>query len=174
MRITKRLLWVGGAAYPLQNIARVYTFTLRPKRGEAVTRFMKRVGINAAVLLLALLIQELNRFGSSDEDGIMQFAWTVSLLAFVFYCGDMLSVLLAKSHPVMAIETSGPSTAMVTGRNREHLSELVGSVSHAIENPDTELSVTVGQLLISRPQNYYFGDNVNMYGGQGNTGMVNG
>jgi hypothetical protein len=32
--------------------------------------------------------------------------------------------------------------------------------------------VTVERLTISSPTNYYFGDNVNMYGGNGNVGIA--
>ncbi|GAA2931267.1 hypothetical protein GCM10020221_28820 [Streptomyces thioluteus] len=60
---------------------------------------------------------------------------------------------------------------MVTSRNPHHLDQLVGRISHAIENPGAEFQVTVDSITIN-PQSYYFGDNVNMYGGTGNVGMA--
>ncbi|WP_408057766.1 hypothetical protein OG542_16910 [Streptomyces violaceus] len=84
----------------------------------------------------------------------------------------MLSVVTAPSRYVLAIEAAGPSTAMVTSRTPQHLDQLVGDVAGALENPDTEFQVTVEQLTINSPTNYHFGDNVNMHGGSGNTGIV--
>lgn len=55
--------------------------------------------------------------------------------------------------------------------NREQLDQIVGHITHAIENPDTEFHMRVGSILIN-PHNYHFGDNVNMYGGTGNVGMT--
>lgn len=173
LRISKRILWVGGAAYPLHNIARVYSFVLTPKRQEATMRFMKRVGLTLAVLLILTMIGEITFLGSDDSGGFVKFAWIVGLVAFVVYVTDLLAVLTAASHHVVAIETAGPSTAMVTGRNAEHLSQLVGYIANAIENPEAEFHVQVERLTISSPQNYHFGDNVNMYGGSGNVGITN-
>lgn len=51
LRVGKRLSWVGGAACPLRNIARVYTFTLHPRRTEAVFRFLTRTGITLPVAI---------------------------------------------------------------------------------------------------------------------------
>ncbi|WP_272922410.1 DUF6232 family protein [Streptomyces sp. SID685] len=41
LRVSKRILWIGRAVYPLANIARVYSFMLRPRRKEAVLRFLR-------------------------------------------------------------------------------------------------------------------------------------
>ncbi|MEU0384526.1 DUF6232 family protein [Streptomyces chartreusis] len=188
LRVSKRLLWVGAAAYPLRNIARVYTFTLRPKRKEAVFRFFARTGIILAVAIglsiIGGLISLANEAGDSGMSpyegdpssgggsGLIIFVWVCSGAALIYFFVDMLSVVTAPSHYVLAIETAGPSTAMVTSRTPEHLDQLVGYVAGALENPDTEFQVTVEQLTINSPTNYHFGDNVNMYGGSGNVGIA--
>ncbi|GGW33135.1 DUF6232 family protein [Streptomyces caelestis] len=173
LRVGKRLLWVDGAAYPLRNIARVYTFTLHPKRKEAVLRFLKHAGITLAVAIGLSIIGSVTFMASrSAGSGLLTFVWLGSGAALIYFLVDMLSVLTAQSHYVLAIETAGPSTAMVTSRNPQHLDQLVGYVAGALENPDTEFQVTVERLTISSPANYYFGDNVNMYGGSGNVGIA--
>ncbi|MFI6807708.1 DUF6232 family protein [Streptomyces luteogriseus] len=187
LRVHKRLLWVGTAAYPLRNIARVYTFTLRPKRKEAVFRFLKRAGIILAVAIglsiiggLISLANEAGDSGSPYESGqssgggggLVILVWICSGAALIYFFVEMLSVVTAPSHYVLAIETAGPSTAMVTSPDPQHLDRLVGYVSGALENPDTEFQVTVEQLTINSPTNYHFGDNVNMYGGSGNVGIA--
>ncbi|MFE2033714.1 DUF6232 family protein [Streptomyces scopuliridis] len=172
LRVGKRLLWVGGAAYPLQNIARVYTLTIRPRRKEAVVRFFKNVAITLAVAIALTILGTVAVIGSEDVGGgILTFVWLVSAAALIYFFVEMMSVLTAQSHYVLTVETSGPSTAVVTSANREHLNQLVGYIAHAIENPEAEFQVKVESITIS-PKNYYFGDNVNMYGGTGNVGMA--
>ncbi|MFC9248121.1 DUF6232 family protein [Streptomyces sp. NPDC057136] len=171
--VTKRLLWVGGAAYPLQNVARVYTFTLHPRRKEAVLRFFKRaalaVPVAMAFTVFGAIAGALARSGDAFG-GFILFIWLATVGCLIYFFVDMISVLSAPSHFVMAVESNGRSTALVTG-DPGHLNQLVQQIAHAIENPETELSVRVEQLTISNPSNYYFGDAVNMYGGSGNVGM---
>ncbi|MGA5193478.1 DUF6232 family protein [Streptomyces exfoliatus] len=175
--ISKRLLWVGGAAYPLENIVRVYTFVLRPRRADAVRTFLKRVALTLLALLGILFFSFLaDAFGNGEGvGGFTAFLFQLSLLvvagALIWFTTDMLNVVTASSHDVLAIETNGQSTAMVSGERR-YLNELVGRIATAIDEPDAELTVTVGALTISSPSNYYFGDSVNIYGGNGNTGVA--
>ncbi|MFJ7063971.1 DUF6232 family protein [Streptomyces sp. NPDC101115] len=171
--ISKRLLWVGGAVYPLHNIARVYTFMLHPRRGEAVRRFLKRTALTLIVAMAFTFFTGIAAFGSqSDLSGLLTFIWMGAIGALIWFLIDMIMVLSAKSHFVLAVESNGQSTALVTAPNPATLHQLVQSVAHAIEHPDTELQVRVERLMIGSPNNYYFGDTVNMYGGQGNVGMA--
>ncbi len=163
---------MGGAAYPLENIARVYTFTLHPRRKDATVRFLKNVAIVLsgafALTILAGLTSLANR---EAAESILTFVWLGAAAALVWSLVEWLAVLTASSHYVLAVETSGPSIAVVTSEDRGKLQQLVGQITHAIDNPDTELyGVRVDTIMIS-PKNYHFGDNVNMYGGSNNVGM---
>ncbi|MFJ8661155.1 DUF6232 family protein [Streptomyces sp. NPDC093795] len=175
--ISKRVLWVNGAAYPLENIVRVYTFVLRPRRAEAVLTFVKRAGLTLlAALGIGFFAFLADAFGRGDEPGgFLSFLYEFSFLAvagaLIWFVVDMLTVLTASSHDVLAIETNGRSTAMVSGE-RGYLNSLVEKIAATIDEPDAELTVTVGALTISSPSNYYFGDSVNIYGGSGNTGVA--
>ncbi|MFJ7261322.1 DUF6232 family protein [Streptomyces globosus] len=173
LTVTRRLLWVGGAVYPLANIARVHTFVLRPRRKEAVLQWLRRT----AVTLLAALgftlfgaIAEALTRGESGFGGVLAFVWIAAVAALVWFAADMLAVVTASSHFTLGVETNGQSTALATG-DPAQLDEAVHRIAYAIEHPDTELRLTVEQLSISNPSNYYFGDTVNMYGGNGNVGM---
>ncbi len=176
LTITKRLLWVGGAVYPLQNVARVYTFVLHPRRKDAVLRFLRRTALTILVAMAFTLFGAiagfLSRGAEEDFGSVIQFIWIVGVGAVIYFIVDVLSVLSASSHFVLAVESNGQSTALVTGRP-EHLNQAVHQIAYAIENPDTELRLQVERLTISNPSNYYFGDTVNMYGGNGNVGMSN-
>ncbi|MFB7447033.1 DUF6232 family protein [Streptomyces sp. NPDC056194] len=173
--ISKRLLWVHGGAYPLENIVRVYTFMLRPRRAEAFIRFLKRGGFTLALYLLLTFVSDSSSgpYGSSssDADGFLGLARILALAMLIYFGADSASVIFAGSHDVLAIETNGRSTAMVTGK-REYLNQLVRQVAEAIDKPDAEFQAPVGALTITNYGDYFFGDTVNMYGGSGNTGVA--
>ncbi|MFB6840367.1 DUF6232 family protein [Streptomyces sp. NPDC056361] len=175
--ISKRLLWVHGGAYPLENIVRVYTFVLRPRRAEAFARFLKRGGATLAVFLILMYFEDSTSSSwdsySSDggDAGFLGVALFLVAVLLIYFIGDMCSVVFAPPHDVLAIETNGRSTALVTGK-RAYLNGLVHLIAEAIDKPDAELQVAVGTLAITNYGNYFFGDAVNMYGGSGNTGVA--
>ncbi len=175
LRVSKRILWIGRAVYPLANIARVYSFVLRPRRKEAVLRFLRYTSGTIAIAMLVMLpsLPALTLGGSDGQSGAagyVVFVWLLAIGAGIFFLVDMIAVLTASPQYVLAVETSGASTALVTSPDPRYLDQLVEQLSYAIEHPDTEFRVTVQSLTVS-PKNYYFGDNVNMYGGSGNTGI---
>ncbi|KNB51764.1 DUF6232 family protein [Streptomyces caatingaensis] len=172
LRVTRRLLWVGRAAYPLQNIARVHTSTLQPRRKQAVIRFLRNVALTLAVAFGLTIVGGATSLSSEGAaTGIITFVWLGTLAALILYVVQLLSVLAATPLHVLSVETSGPSHALVTSPDPHHLDQLVGRISHAIENPGAEFQVTVESIMVN-PRSYYFGDNVNMYGGTGNVGMA--
>jgi hypothetical protein len=185
LRVSKRLLWVGDAYYPLQNVARVYTLTIHPRRKQAVLLFVKRLLITgAASVFLGLLgtaIDVTRSNGSFDSgtgsvdsggsSGLLTLTLIAAGAALVYSLVEMVKVLLAPSHFVLAVETSGLSTAVVTSPHPDQLRQLAHQIADAIENPTAEFEVRVNTITIS-PAHYYFGDNVNMYGGTGNVGMA--
>ncbi|MEU8027716.1 DUF6232 family protein [Streptomyces sp. NPDC049099] len=176
LRVSKRILWIGAAVYPLANIARVYTFILRPRRKEAVLRFLRYTAGTLIVGFIAMLpsLPSLTFGGGAEQHsgaaGYVTFIWIVAVCVEIYFLIDMFSVLTAAPHHVMAVETSGASTALVTSPDPRYLDQVVGQISYAIDHPEAEFKVTVESLTVS-PRNYYFGDNVNMYGGSGNVGI---
>ncbi|MEU9441971.1 DUF6232 family protein [Streptomyces sp. NPDC048304] len=176
IRVSKRILWIGAAVYPLANIARVYSFVMRPKRKEAVLRFLRYTAGTLIVGFLAMLpsVPYLTFGGGAEQHsgaaGYVTFVWIAAVLAEIYFFIDMMGVLTSPAHHVLAVETSGASTALVTSPDPQFLDQVVGQISYAIDHPDTGFKVTVESLTFS-PKNYYFGDNVNMYGGSGNVGI---
>ncbi|MGW4688453.1 DUF6232 family protein [Streptomyces sp. NPDC004244] len=172
LRISRRILWLGGAAYPLENIARVYTFTLHPRRKDATVHFLKNLGIILSTAFALTILGGLTSLASREMSAtIVQFVWLGTIAALIYCIVQLISVLTAPSYYVLAVETAGPSIAVVTSKDHAHLHRLVGQITHAIDNPDTELyGVRVDTISITS-KNYHFGDNVNMYGGTGNVGI---
>ncbi|MGW3076125.1 DUF6232 family protein [Kitasatospora sp. NPDC001132] len=171
LRVSKRLLWVGGATYPLHNIVRVYAFVLLPKRKEALRRFARQV---VQALTLALLAVIGAGLPSDIGKGVEMFKGAV-LTAALLWAGygfvEMLVVLTSPALPVPAVDTAGNATALIGTADRARLAEAVRILSHALENPETEVALKIRSVTVNTG-NYHIGDNVNMYGGSGNTGKV--
>ncbi|MEU6245570.1 DUF6232 family protein [Streptomyces sp. NPDC047024] len=173
LRVSKRLLWIGTAAYPLHNITRVRTSLLQPRRRDALVRWLKYTAGTVSVAFLATLpaLPLLLAPGDPSGGGYLLFVWLLAFTAGGYFFVEAMQVWTARSQYVLAIETSSSSAAVVTSRNPQYLDQLVGQISYAIEHPETEFQVTVERLTVS-PANYHFGDNVNMYGGSGNVGIA--
>lgn len=170
--VSKRLLWVGGAVYPLQNVTRVYTFTVRPRRLEAVLHCLRRVVSAVSVVVVLRMFNQAQAATGTGSAGSDTFVTIVGVAAVIYFIAEMLPVLTAQPQFVLAVETSGPSRAVVTSRFPHQLVDLVGRLAYAIDHPEMELHMRVERLTMS-PRNYHFGDNVNMYGGTGNVGVSN-
>ncbi|MEW5351603.1 DUF6232 family protein [Streptomyces sp. 16-176A] len=153
LRVSKRLLWLGDAAYPLHNIVRVYTAEFRPKRVQAFCYF-----VLGSALALSVAHAQPEVRGVSLVAVVVLFAWFVK-------------VLTSPSKYALAIDTSGAASALVTLPDREELRGLVGAIVEAVENPEKELHLRVQSVQFNRSE-YHYGDKVNMYGGLGNTGML--
>lgn len=176
--ISKRLLWIGGAVYPIHNVIRVHTFWLQPRRKEAVMRFLKRFMLLWALCLGVLILSGLTSLATLNPDStlekiadiLMEVFGYGSLVALAYIFMEMVTVLLSRPRYALGIDMSGPSTAVVTG-HPEALNQLVGRIAYAIENPETEFWTKVSTLSLNM-KNYYFGDNVHMYGGTNNIGIA--
>ncbi|MBO8190342.1 hypothetical protein ITI46_01220 [Streptomyces oryzae] len=153
LRVGKRLLWLGEAAYPLHNLVRVYTTEFKPKRWEAFWHFV----IGGAIALWV----------ANVEPGL----WGVGLVVVILLFARFLKVLISPSKYALAIDTSGTASAVVTLPDREELRGLVGALVEAVENPEKELHVRVESVKFNLRE-YNYGDKVNMYGGLGNVGVL--
>ncbi|MFC9702285.1 DUF6232 family protein [Streptomyces sp. NPDC056943] len=158
--VSRSLLWVNRACYPLGNIARVHTYVVVPDRWAAVKRFL-------AIVVLPVLVLSVTS-GESDEG--VAIARFVSLAVLVFALADMLIVLFRPEHSVLAIETTGVAIALLTSRDASVLSDLVRRIALAIENPEADFHVQVEQLTVNMKN--YTGDTVNIVGGRDHKGIV--
>lgn len=167
VRVTKRLLWVGEEVYPLQNIARIHTFTLTPRRDDAVKRFLKRTALvfAAGTIINAVAYKESDSGGSSPAVSIIVLAVT----AYLFFT-ELLPTLRAKSEYALSVEASGPPTTLLTSDKEEQLKDIARKIALAIDSPDEEFQFIVNTVIVN-PNDYHFGDNVNIYGGVGNVGV---
>ncbi|MFB6528470.1 MULTISPECIES: DUF6232 family protein [unclassified Streptomyces] len=159
LRVSRRMLWVGAAAFPLHNITRVEAFRLKPDRVAALFRFLKWL------LVAFVLYAVVNSVGDGEaaigEGGPLLF---VVLLALAVYLGKEL---FQPAKPVLLVEMASGSAVLVTLPSMDELRDIAGRIARAIDNPAAEFSTVVRQ--INNTNNY--GPVVNMNGGRNNRGI---
>ncbi|MFB9368048.1 DUF6232 family protein [Kitasatospora sp. NPDC001664] len=166
VRVDKRLLWVGNAAYPLNNVTRVCATALEPDRRAALHRVWMRF-LAFAAFGVVIVIATTNSYGNTDED----VALTVAGLLTAYLLCDALRAIAGSSVPVLLVDTAGGPTAVVTSSDRRRITELLDILTHTLENPDHEFRYTMQRVTVN-PRYYQIGDNINLYGGSGNAGKV--
>ncbi|MFF3841422.1 DUF6232 family protein [Streptomyces sp. NPDC001930] len=159
LRVSRRMLWVGTAAFPLHNITRVEAYKQQPDRGAALLRFLKWFAVAAVVYLVINAGSGGNvRVGDADP---------VVLIALVALAAFLLRELFEKPKPVLDIEMASGSTVAVTLPNVDELRDIAGLIARAIDNPAEEFNRVVEQF--NNTNNY--GTVINMIGGRNNRGI---
>ncbi|MET8629756.1 DUF6232 family protein [Kitasatospora sp. NPDC004669] len=175
--MTKRILWVGSAAYPLATIARVSTTVILPDHLGAIRRFLKFAGIVVLAAVGALMILgisgDLHSSSSYGGDGNSGPGWIIGVAAtllVLYFLIATLPVLLQRRLHALTVDTAGPPTALLAWQSPEPAHELQATITQAIENPQIEFQQFVSSVIVDL-RHYQFGDSVNIYGGRGNTGV---
>ncbi|MET9853443.1 DUF6232 family protein [Streptomyces sp. NPDC006450] len=175
LRISRRLLWVGRAAYPLHNIVRVQTTVLTPDRGRAVVQFVKWAGVLfVAYILLAFFIEESpsSSYGGYEErDSTAETLVGVEVIVGMFLLAQLVYRLSRPDVHAMVVEVASASIALVTMEDESQLDVVVQHLVHAIDHPEAEFSIRMEKVELNL-KSYHLGDSVNIYGGVGNTGVV--
>ncbi|MGW3185630.1 DUF6232 family protein [Kitasatospora sp. NPDC001119] len=164
--VTNRILWIGQAAYPLANVARVGTSLIVPGRRRALLRLL---AFGLVVFLPVLVIAQATD-GSSSGSGSGTLFLVAMILVALYFLIFTWPVLRRPDLYVLAVDTAGPPTAVLAWLTAEPAFELQATITRAIENPQAEFQQIVQTISVDLRQ-YQFGDSVNIYGGQGNTGV---
>jgi hypothetical protein len=163
--VSRRVLWVGAEAYPLQNIARAQTVRLDPAHSHAVWTFVKSlllwVFLGAAG---AVPLRYAPTLSTEDVDRLTGYiAFGVTALT-VFSAVRLLVALSRRTLYALVIETAGTPRTAVVSPHWQLLNGLVNQIMAAISNPAVEFQQQV--------VNYYGSHVVNQQGAD-NIGMVN-
>lgn len=134
--VSRRVLWIGSAAYPLHNIARAQTVKIAPDRARAVRHLV--IGVVAWLGLEAGALYALNsvpRAQLADPDRLRDLATYVVLALVTLSTVRAIAVLLGRTYYAMVIETAGsPQTALVS-TERSQVVSLVRQTMDAIDDP---------------------------------------
>ncbi|MEU9856301.1 DUF6232 family protein [Streptomyces sp. NPDC047974] len=169
LRVSRRMLWVGEAAYPTRNITRIHTYLLAPARGRIIRRHLACLAVVAIVALG--LYWMVNAGGSpfdSETDGSPLAIGVIVGLSVLVSLAVRLS---AAAKHVLEIETASGSRALVTLARPDHLRRLAEELTHVIENPQADYHVNVEGLSVNL-KNYVSGTQINQYGNQNRAGLL--
>ncbi|MER7753897.1 DUF6232 family protein [Kitasatospora sp. NPDC097643] len=149
--VSRRVLWVGGDAYPLHNIARARRFELIPPgRSRVVLRFVRQM---AGLLFLAVLLNLLTKGSPHASSAAVPAAALITLSLISLY--RMVRRLRLRPLYELVIETSSSSDTAVVSRDLGQINQLIGLIMEAIDNPHAEFALQV--------ENVRIGDRINQY-----------
>ncbi|WP_437102114.1 DUF6232 family protein [Streptomyces sp. enrichment culture] len=158
--MSRRMLWVGSAAFPLHNITMVDAFRMKPDRGSALGRFMKGLfGAFLIYVVINLMAGGEARIGDNGNPALI----IVLIIAVLFIT---FKDLFAEDKPVLAVQVASGSSVVVTLPSMEELRQIAGRIAYAIDNPEAEFTAVVHQYNTNN-----YGPVANLNGGQGNTGF---
>ncbi|MFD9691364.1 DUF6232 family protein [Kitasatospora sp. NPDC059146] len=157
VRVSRRVLWIGGDAYPLQHIARARQLVWwPPKRSRTVIRFVRQViGLLCAVSLLSAL----TRNGADATQAALPSVLLLAGLAFFLY--RLVTKLRQKPVYRLVLDTSNAATTAVVSHHEWQITNLIQMIMEAIDNPQAEFAFQV--------ENLHVGDKITQYGDH-NTG----
>lgn len=115
--VNQGILWIGGEAYPLHNIARVQNVQLVPGRGRAAGTFVKQLLIWVVLGVGGVAGLRFADLTSSDAATYTEYigigVGTLVLISLI----RLLIVLLRRTYHALVIETSGtPHTTSTATR----------------------------------------------------------
>ena len=137
--VRRKILWVGAAAYPLQNIARVRAIEIPPQRGATVRHYLGAVvffvilGVASAVAatkLAAVATVPSSAFTALHGVEIVAVALIVISTIRLFV------KLSARTLYALVVETAGTPAAALVSTERNKVPEIVRMIMDAIDNPE--------------------------------------
>lgn len=154
VQVTKRVLWVGGDAYPLHNIARAQIRTLHPRRGTPIKDFL--VEILRWIAIAVLLIIAMTLAGLSKATGYVFVILVLLILMSVLKLTRAISREREKrDYYLLVLQTSGDPRTLLASTDKEQLYELVQTIMAAIDD-----ATVIYHNWISN----YYGDVIRQYG----------
>lgn len=147
VKVSQQILWVGGEAYPLRNIARARVVRVTVRRGAAFGRF---VGFTLLWLVLGLGATAALRAAKSQGVHLDKSLGDVVVIAtaalIVLSVLRLLYLLLRPALFALVIETAGnPHTALIT-TDEPIVARIVEEIMAAINNPAAHFRYTVNNI----------------------------
>ncbi|MCL3995426.1 DUF6232 family protein [Streptomyces lavenduligriseus] len=161
LRVSRRMLWAGSAAFPLHNITMVEAFMYRPSRLAALVRCLKWLVGALLVYLAYVALNAMDSGGGGDADNPALLV-VLCIAALVVPLKD----LFAPPKPVLSVQVSSGTALVVTLPSLEELRRIADRIAYAIDHPEAEFTAVVHQYNTNN-----YGPVANLNGGQGNTGF---
>ncbi|WBP89629.1 DUF6232 family protein [Kitasatospora cathayae] len=160
VRVSRRVLWIGGDAYPLNQIARARQVVWwPPKRSRLIIRFVRKL---LGLLIIAGVLNALVP-GMLTRPGSAYLPDALLLGFFCYYLYRLVTQLRYKPLYKLVIETSSSSNTAVVSYQAWQVQDLIQRIMEAIDDPLAEFTIQV--------ENVHIGDQINQYGDH-NTGKT--
>jgi hypothetical protein len=161
VQVTKRVLWVGGDAYPLHNIARAQVRRLHPRPGTPVRDFLVEIVRWIALAILLITVMALT--------GLRGATIYVFVILALLILVSVLKLMRAisrerekKDYYLLVLQTSGDPRTLLASTDREQIYDLVQTIMAAID----DAAVTYHNWISN-----YYGDVIRQYGNE-NIGKI--
>ncbi|MCZ0204130.1 DUF6232 family protein [Streptomyces sp. UMAF16] len=161
LRVSRRMLWAGSAAFPLHNITMVDAYLYRPSRLAALIRCLKWLFGALLVYLAYVALNAMDNGGGGDADN-------PALLVVLCVAALIVPVkdLFAPPKPVLSVQVASGTALVVTLPSLEELRQIADRIAYAIDHPEAEFTAVVHQYNTNN-----YGPVANLNGGHGNTGF---
>ncbi|MFI6084014.1 DUF6232 family protein [Streptomyces sp. NPDC051217] len=140
VQVSRRVLWVGSQAYPLQNIARASTLETVINRGAAIWSFVKAFltwGILGVVVSAALSA------GGDETSGYVTWVVAIVLAILAYKAFLLIRVLSTPTLYSLVIETAGSPNHALTSDDRDLVIRIVHDIMDAIDNAEAAFTYNV-------------------------------
>jgi hypothetical protein len=173
VEVSQGVLYIGGEAYPLHNIARVQTVEMVPRRGRAVGAFIKEILLWAALAVGGVVALQYAEISSYDAETVTRYIAVGAVALTLFSTVKLLVALARRTYYALVIETSGRPHTAVVSPDDAMLAQLVRQIMRAISNPRDRGAEFSRQIVHHHHNNNYFGgQHVTQHGGN-NVGIRN-
>ena len=163
VRVSRRVLWVGAQAYPLQNIARAQTIKLVPKREAAVRHYVMAVILWVLLGVAATVAVNSAEQLSSSSNALPKVIIVVVVALIVISTIRVIAVFLRPTFYALDIETAGTPRTVLVSTDGSQVMQLVHMIMDSIDNPQADFQLQV--------ENFHVGDKIQQFGNQ-NVGKV--
>jgi hypothetical protein len=151
-RISRRTLWVGMQAYPLQNVTRVRPVELSPNRGRLLLRYGRKTGAWFGLGVAGLLAVAC--LGDAVPPAVTGAYAVVVLGVLAVHTVRLVRRLTYPTLHVLSVATAGSPHAALVSTDKSLIHELTRRVVDAIDNPAIEYAIRVDHIDIVHGDKY--------------------
>lgn len=151
-RISRRTLWVGMQAYPLQQVTRVRPIEVKPRPGRIVATYGRRAGATLGLGMVVLLF--LSCLGGTAPPSSTVIVCLLTLAALAVHTARLIHGLTRPALHILSVSTAGSPRAALVSTDRQLIHDLTFRVVDAIDNPAAEFQIQVEHLEFTAGDRY--------------------
>ncbi len=133
VQVTKRVLWIGRDAYPLQNIARAQVRTVYPVRGTPKKDYFKAIARWVGLGIIAAIVMAI---AGVHDSGIYAILLVLILCAVstIRLAQAIQKERRKREYYLLMIQTSGDPQTLLASTDRGLIDDLIQTIMAAIDD----------------------------------------